>query len=80
MPSEAPTCCGKEMTPIGSGHAAGFAITIWRCRSCEASQTTSVRTDGQAFWVGAMGRAIREAELRAIADSYRGAPARDPDR
>ena len=65
------------MTSIGSGHAANFDIEVWRCLSCERHQSTSVRVDGQNFWVGAMGRAIRKEELRIIANSYGVSPAAD---
>ena len=66
-----PDCCGREMTSIGSGSAAKFEIVLWRCLACERYDTTSVRVDGQIFWVGAMGRAIREEEHRIIAAAYR---------
>lgn len=66
------------MTSIGSGCRAGFDIEVWRCLLCEGHQSTMVRVDGGNFWVGAMGRAIREEELRIIADSYGGSPATDP--
>jgi hypothetical protein len=64
-------CCGEEMAFIGSGHAAGFDIEVWRCLTCGKHESTSVRVDGQNFWVAAMARAIRSEELRII-DSYSG--------
>ena len=77
-PPGPPVCCGAEMVSIGKGHAANFDIEVWRCLSCEAHESTIVRTDGQFFWVGAMGRAIRNEELRIIADAYGGTRAHDP--
>lgn len=65
-----PSCCEHEMTSIGSGYAANFEIELWRCLVCERHETTFVRVDGKNFWVGAMGRAIREEQLRIIAAAY----------
>jgi hypothetical protein len=78
-PPGLPSCCGQESTLIGSGYAATFDIAVWRCLICEGHQTITRRTDGQNFWVGAMGRAIRKEELRIIADAYKGRPASHPD-
>jgi hypothetical protein len=58
------------MAALGSGYAASFQIDVWRCLTCEHHETTFVRVDGQTFWVGAMGRAIREEQLRIIAAAY----------
>jgi hypothetical protein len=76
-PPGLPICCGKEMTLVGSGSAANFDIKVWRCLVCERHESTFVRVDGEKFWVGAMGRAIRREHLRIIADAYRNDPA-DP--
>jgi hypothetical protein len=65
-----PTCCDNEMTSLGSGSAANFAIEVWRCLTCESHETTFVRIDGKTFWVGAMARAIREEQRRIIAAAY----------
>ena len=73
-----PICCGEAMTSIGKGQVANFDIEVWRCLRCEGHDSTMVRTDGRAFWVGAMGRAIRNEELRIIAEAYRGTRAADP--
>lgn len=77
-PPGPPICCDEPMVSIAKGRAAGFDIEIWRCISCEGHDSTMIRTDGQKFWVGAMGRAIRKEQLRLIAESYGGAAAHDP--
>ena len=69
-PSGPPTCCEHEMTSIGPGYAANFEIELWRCLACERHEATFVRVDGKHFWVGAMGRAIREEQLRIFAAAY----------
>lgn len=60
-------CCEMRPLEAASGSRAGFAITIWRCPACRRIQSTIIRTDGQNFWVGAMGRAILKEEQRLIA-------------
>lgn len=45
---------------------------------CEGHERTSFRVDGQNFWVGAMGRALRREDVRIIAESYGGRPITDP--
>ena len=66
----APICCDRPMALIGAGRAATFDLAIWRCLDCEAHERTTVRTDGQTFWVGAMGRAIESEEFRIVANAY----------
>lgn len=58
-PPGASLCCQTPMVLIAAGHAANFNIGAWRCLECEAHELTNIRTDGQTYWVGAMGRAIK---------------------
>jgi hypothetical protein len=59
------------MVLVAAGRAANFDIRAWRCLECEAHEHTSIRDDGQTFWVGALGRAIRRKERRIIEVAYR---------
>jgi len=67
-----PLCCGSRMVLLRSGRRACFAIWLWRCPVCEGFEWTNRRYDGETFWVGAMGRAIRAEQDELIADAYSG--------
>jgi len=70
MRPKRPTCCGAAMVLVRQGERAGFSVELWRCLRCEAYRRTSIRIDGQNFWVGAMGAALHREGLRLIADAY----------
>ena len=75
--SESPItiCCAREMALLRSGRRANFAIWMWRCPICERFEITNRRYDGQHFWLGAMGDALREKVNELIADAYAAEPA-----
>ncbi|HEY7690978.1 MAG TPA: hypothetical protein VH816_01415 [Gaiellaceae bacterium] len=59
------------MQLVAAGRAANFDIGLWRCVTCEGHEHTRIRTDGQTFWVGAMGDAIHREQQRIIAAAHR---------
>jgi hypothetical protein len=65
-----PACCGSQMVLLRSGRRAGFAIWVWRCAVCERFDSTNRRYDGDTFWVGTMGEAVRAKRMELIADAY----------
>jgi hypothetical protein len=58
------------MTLIAEGYVACFDLSLWRCLRCEYHEHKSIRIDGKAFWVGAMGRAIARECLRMTAEAW----------
>jgi hypothetical protein len=66
-----PICCGVPTVLLAAGRAANVDIGLWRCLTCEGHEQTRIRSDGQTFWVGAMGAAIDREERRIVAAAYR---------
>jgi hypothetical protein len=69
-----PDCCDAPMALVVAGRAANVDVGLWRCLTCEDHAHTRIRTDGQGFWVGAMGDAIHREHRRVVADAYGGRP------